>query len=77
MGEWHKVGKKPWSPCDDCQAGYCSYSSKFEDGEWWVKTDDCHETCQRYKDWLDGKLTGKSKKDEMVIDCGQVKLHMH
>lgn len=61
MGEWHKVGKKLWSPCDGCEMGHCAYSCEMRDGEPWVKIDTCQETCQRYKDWLDGKLTEGSE----------------
>lgn len=77
MGKWVEIKPKPWSPCDDCQAAYCVYSYKVENGKEYTKTDDCHETCKRYKDWLKGKLTGKKKKDEVIVECGDVKLHMH
>ena len=56
MGEWHKVEPKPWSPCDGCEMGWGSISQKIIDGELYSKIDDCHETCQRYRDWCNGKL---------------------
>ncbi len=49
MGDWHKVERKPYSPCDGCEMGFCSYSQKEVDGELYVKTDNCHETCERVK----------------------------
>ena len=56
MGEWHKVEPRKWSPCDDCQMGWASVSQKIVDGEFYTKTDDCRETCERYQKWLAGDL---------------------
>ena len=52
MREWHKVEPKPYSPCDGCQMGYCSVSQKTVDGVLYSKMDDCHETCEIYKEHL-------------------------
>ena len=56
MGNWHKVEQKPWSPCDGCQTGHGSISTKIVNEELYTKSDDCHEECQEYKDWCDGRL---------------------
>lgn len=53
MGEWHKVEPRRWTICDGCQMGYASVSQKTVNGELYTKTDDCHETCERYKEFLE------------------------
>lgn len=56
MGEWHEVKTRQWSPCDGCQMGSCSISQKEEGGKLYSKTDDCHEACQEYNDWVKNNL---------------------
>ena len=58
MGDWHKV-EKHWSPCDGCQVGWGAMSSEIRNGELWTKSDDCHEECERYNDWVAGDLIHK------------------
>lgn len=68
MGEWQKVEirKKGTCPCDVCNAGWCSVSSKTEDGEAYIKSDSCTETCVRYKMWRE--------KDRIQGGCGTFNL---
>jgi len=58
MGEWHEVKtylyKRGDCPCNGCQAGSASVSQKTEDGKLYEKFDCCQETCQPYRDWLEG-----------------------
>ncbi|GAG83307.1 unnamed protein product [marine sediment metagenome] len=53
MGEWREVTiyKRGSCPCNGCQVGWGSCSSKIENGKHYTKYDDCTETCQRLKDW--------------------------
>ena len=52
MGEWHKhQPPDPNHPCTNCQAGSCGVTSEIRDGELWMKSDDCTETCQRYLEY--------------------------
>ena len=49
MGNWQELKSRPYSSCDSCEMGFCSISHKTEGGKDYVKTDDCHETCGRFK----------------------------
>ena len=53
MGNWHKVeGPDPAYPCTNCQAGSSSISSYLDpNGDFWTKSDDCSETCERLKEY--------------------------
>ena len=52
MGEWHKYQPPdPNHPCTNCQVGWGNVSSEMRGSELWLKSDDCHETCQLLKDW--------------------------
>lgn len=52
MGDWIEVKPPVLSICNGCQMGHCAISQKVQNGKLYTKTDDCHETCQRYKDWF-------------------------
>ena len=53
MGNWYKAQcPDPNNPCTNCDVGSCGVSSETRNSELWTKTDDCHETCQRLKDYL-------------------------
>ena len=52
MGEWHKVGERKKTPCDECQVGWGAFSSRTnKKGELETKSDSCSETCQLWKDF--------------------------
>lgn len=68
MGEWHKVEPKPYSPCDNCQSGSCGITSEIRNGELWMKSDDCHETCERYREYWDNLGSNKPKKEHLFGD---------
>ena len=72
MGNWRKVEPKAYSPCDGCEMGWGSISQKVKNGELYTKTDDCHETCQQYQDWLDGKLvhTIVQERHDALLELG-------
>lgn len=64
MGEWYKYQPtNPNHPCTNCQAGSGSASSKIQDGELWVKYDNCYETCLLLKDW--------QKRQELELDIAE------
>ncbi len=46
---WHQM--KPKSPCDGCEMGYGSYSHSVIDGVDYSKSESCHDTCVRFKNW--------------------------
>lgn len=73
MGEWHKVKPKAWSPCDGCEVGHSAYSSKIVDGKMWIKANHCQETCQRYKDWLNGELIHNivAERHDALLELGK------
>lgn len=57
MEEWREVHLYPFGsyPCEGCQTGWASQISKVENGKHHINNDDCSETCQRLKDWKEGK----------------------
>lgn len=62
---WHEVKPKPYSPCDGCEMGYMSFSQKVIDGVNYTKTEDCHDTCVRFRNWT---LTETSRKEHFFGD---------
>lgn len=57
MGEWQEVKRTVWrdDPCFGCQGGSFNISQKWENGKLYERFDYCQETCQRYKDYWEGK----------------------
>jgi len=42
------------SPCDSCIGGFCNISqyTDTKTGHLMQRTEDCHETCQRFQDYI-------------------------
>lgn len=54
MGEWHEVKRVLYGnhPCTHCEMGWGSIAQKTIDGKLYEKHDDCHEDCERLKDYI-------------------------
>jgi hypothetical protein len=49
---WHEVKPLQASPCDGCEGGSASYSMATVDGVDYTKSTSCHDTCERFKNWM-------------------------
>ena len=68
MGKWHEVKPRPYSPCDGCQMGHRSVSQKTVDGKLYTKIDDCQETCDIFKNHINGIPQPIPKKEHIFFN---------
>ncbi len=48
---WREVQPRSVSPCDGCEMGFASYSHRRVDGGDYTKSENCHDTCKRLRNW--------------------------